>query len=365
MTEEFSASISLPPPVVPLHKLRETPPAPVAPPCLPGRASMAAPLLDAESGLATQGSTAQKAIATPIQPQGPSSAKAPMAKKKERRMELAGLEPGDPLSTYHLIKLGFKNVLAIVPKLAKKYWWLIIIILGSWFFLANFSVYAYSTKFPALTPLWMLLDKFILVVIFLTASYNNFVAKGIYAAVIIRVGLPLARRIRSDGTRKVVNDFKVVVPGFKRSWAEAGTVALSLLIGFIGVGTFLSNYLTRNNRIDKIAVSLALAMALIKALSDGPKSLPFMAGRVVMKDFFVMLLKPSPVRNQHIYLAVSGLAIGLLCSLPLAFLSKMTSDYIGYIIGIIAIIIAGAFFFLKARPLGKATTDERAPGARQ
>lgn len=388
MTEEFSASSPLSPPVVPLHKLRETPPEPVAPPFLPGRASTTAPILDQGPVLATPRGTSSTALATPAQPKDYPPPKVPIGKKKERRRELVGLEPGDPLSTYHLIKRGFKNVLSIVPKLTKKYWWLIIVVLGLWFFLANFSVYSYSAKAPALTPLWMFLDKFILVLVFLTASYNNFVAKGVYAAVIIRVGVPLVRRVRRDGPKKVSADFRVVVPGFKRSWAEAGTVALSLLIGFIGVGAFLSNYLTRNNRIDKIAVSLALAMALIKALSDGPKSLPFMAGRVVMKDLFAMLLRPSPVRNQHIYLAVSGLAIGLLCSLPLAFLSKMTSDYIGYIIGIIAVIVAGVFFLLKAKPIGKApvegkvllkeataegkypedekdSVDEQAPGARQ
>lgn len=55
------------------------------------------------------------------------------------------------------------------------------------------------------------------------------------------------------------------MPGFKDNWAKAGGVALSLLVGFSGVGAFLSNYLTRNNRIDKIAVSLALAIALMKA----------------------------------------------------------------------------------------------------
>ena len=153
MTEEFSASIPLSPPVVPLHKLRETPPAPVAPPFLPGRVNTMAPILDAGPALTTQGGRASASFATPNQAQDHSSPKVPAGKKKARRMELVGLEPGDPLSTYHLIKLGFKNALAIVPKLAKKYWWLIIIVLGVWFFLANFSVYSYSTKFPALTPL--------------------------------------------------------------------------------------------------------------------------------------------------------------------------------------------------------------------
>lgn len=78
-------------------------------------------------------------------------------------------------------------------------------------------------------------------------------------------------RIRSQGLAKVVSDFRKLVPGFKESWAKTGALAFALVVGFTGVGAFISNYLTRNNRVDKIAVSLALAIALMKALSDGPE----------------------------------------------------------------------------------------------
>lgn len=310
MSQEAVINSTLPPPVIPLHKLQEAQPDPVPPP----------------SALATKG------------------------KKKERRLELAGLEPGDPRSTYHLLKLGLKNAVMVVPKLVMKYWWLVLIVLGVWFALEAFDVFYLNEKIPALSPLWDFIDKFILLLVFLTASYNNFVAKGVYAAIIIRVGLPLAGRIRSEGLFKVINDFKALVPGFKDSWVQAGTVALSLLVGFSGVGAFLSNYLTRNNRIDKIAVTLALAIALMKALSDGPRSLPFMAGRVVTKDLFVLMLKPSPVQNHHIYVAVSGLALGFLLCLPFAYLSKFTSDDIGYITGVIGMVAALVLLFVKKSP---------------
>lgn len=312
MSQEAVVNIVLSPPVVPLHKLKQAPAEPVPPPVFPG------------------------------------------GKKKERRMELIGLEPGDPRSTYHLLKLGLKNAVTVVPKLVKKYWWLVLVVFTVWYALEAFEVFYLSEKIPALSPLWNLIDKFILLLVFLTSAYNNFVAKGIYAAIIIRVGLPLAGRIRREGLLKVVNDFYKLGPGFKESWATAGGIALSLLVGFLGVGAFLSNYLTRNNRIDKIAVSLALAFALAKALSEGTKSLPFMAGRVVTKDLFVMLLRPSPVKNHHIYVAVSGLAIGLLCSLPFAYLSKMISDDIGYFTGVLAMVAAlGLFFVNKTRQRDK------------
>ncbi|WP_418791262.1 hypothetical protein [Phosphitispora sp. TUW77] len=73
------------------------PPKPVSPPVLPGAAAKLA-------GFVLENAETVK------------------EKKKERRMELAGLEPGDPLSTVHLIKLGFKNVVTNVPRLLKKYW---------------------------------------------------------------------------------------------------------------------------------------------------------------------------------------------------------------------------------------------------
>lgn len=308
--------MSLSPPVIPLFKIKENLVAPVAPPSLPG-----IPKTEAVK-----------------------------KEKKERRMELVGLENGDPLSTYQLAMLGLKNAISTVPKLVIRYWWQILTVFGIWYFLEYFDVFKFSTNYPTLTPLWIFISKFILLIIFITASYNNFVAKAVYAAILIRVGLPLIGRIRSQGFTNVINEFKNIGPDLKKNWALAENTALSLLIGFLGMGAFVSNYLTRNNRIDKIAVTLALAIALMKALSDSPKSLPFMVSRVVMKDFFVMLLKPSPVRNHHIYVAVSGLNLGFLCSLPFAYLSSHTSDNIGYIVGVIAFIAGVGLFFVKKSP---------------
>ncbi len=101
---------------------------------------------------------------------------------------------------------------------------------------------------------------------------------------------------------------------------------------------------------DKIAVSLAIALALIKALGDGARSIPFITGRVVMNDIFVKLHKPSPVRNHHIYVAISGLTLGFLSSILLAFLRKPMGDNVGYILGLIAM-AAGIvlYFILKSK----------------
>lgn len=315
MSQEAVVNTVLPPPVIPLHKLRQPPPIP------------------------------------PARPPKVSKATIPEGKKKERRLGIAGLEPGDPLSIFHLVKLGLKNAVAIIPRMVIKYWWIILLVFVGWFLLSTFNVYQLSSKYPFLRPVLLLMEKLVLLLVFLTGAYNNFVAKAIYAAIIIRVGLPLYGRIRREGLPKVINDFSGLIPGFKESWQQAESLAPSLLIGFMGLGAFLSNYLTRNNRVDKIAVSLALAMALAKALSDGPKSLPFMVSRVVLKDFFFLMARPSPVRNYHIYVAVSAVSLGLLCCLPFSVLSKMLSDNIGYITGALAMAAAGGLFYLKKTPL--------------
>ena len=289
MSQDFAVIITLPPPSIPLHKLRTAAAVPVAPPVFP--------------------KTAASQVAPPAAP----ALKVIPGKKKERRMELAGLEAGDPRSTVHMLALGMKNAAATIPKLVSKYWMAILAVFAIWYGLHLFNPIGLSMRYPAMAPMIMFLGKISLFVVFLTATYNNFVAKAVYAALIVRVGLPLYGRVKSQGLAKVIADFKGIGPGLRTNWAAAEGTAIGLFIAFAGVAAFVSNFLTRNNKIDKIAVSLALAMALMKALSDGPKSLPFIAGRVMMKDFFVLLLKPSPVRNHHIYVAVSGLALGFLC----------------------------------------------------
>lgn len=263
-------------------------------------------------------------------------------------MELQGLEPGDPRSTVNLLKLGFHNVARSLPPILRKYGWMIPIIIVIWTSLGTFSVYKMMSSMPALAPLWMFLDKIILILVFLTASYNSFIGKAIYATVIIRVIIPLILRTRREGFDKVKGNFQSLIPNFKTNWAAVGARSTGVLIFFVGCAAFISNYLTRNNAVDKIAVSLAIAFALIKALGDGSRSIPFMTGRVVMNDIFVKLRKPSPVRNHHIYLAISGLALGFLSSILLAVLRKSMGENIGYILGVIAM-MAGITLFITLK----------------
>jgi hypothetical protein len=312
MSKEPEMSGTLPPPFIPLQILSKPAPQPV--PLPPG-----SPILE------------------PAVP-----------KKKERRLELQGLDPGDPRSTVHLLRKSLGNVARTVPPLLRRYAWVLPVILVVWSILGSFDAYRLMFSMPALTPLWMFLDKIILILVFLTASYNNFIGKAVYGTLVIRVVLPLVRRGRREGLGKVSGEFKSLIPNMKTNWQTAGAGSLGLFITFGGCAAFLSNFLTRNNAVDKIAVSLVIGLSLIKALSDGPRSIPFMTGRVVMKDIFVAFRKPSPVRNHHIFVAISGLALGFFSSLLLAVLRKSLGENIGYILGAIAV-VSGIVLFLALK----------------
>lgn len=326
MSHETAVPMQVPPPGIPSRILREPMVKPMAPPLRP--AALAAP-------------------------NKPAAASAP--KKKERRIELEGLEGGDPRTTIHLIKLGIRNTAGTLPVLIRKYGWVIPATLFVWTVLGSFNAYALVMSAPSLAGLWMFLNKIVLVLVFLTASYNSFIGKAVYATLVFKVGLPLINRIRREGFGKVSKEFSALLPNLRSNWTLVGGKSMGLLVLFAGSAAFISNFLTRNNAIDKIAVSLAIAFSLMKALSDGPRSIPFMTSRVVMKDIFVAMKKPSPVRNHHIYVAISGLVTGFLCCLPLSILRKSMGEYIGYQLGIVGMIIGIGLLIA----LGKKTAHEK------
>jgi hypothetical protein len=186
--------VNLPPPVIPLKILNEPAPEPVP------------------------------------RPQGFRRPEPAAKKKKERRMELQGLEAGDPRSTVDLLKLAFNNTVRSLPPVLRKYGWLIPIILVIWTSLGTFSAYKMMFSMPALAPLWMFLDKIVLILVFLTASYNSFVGKAVYAAIIIRVIIPLIRRIRREGFAAVRRNFASLVPNLKINWSAVGRSSTGLFL---------------------------------------------------------------------------------------------------------------------------------------
>jgi hypothetical protein len=291
--------------------------------------------------------------APPKLPSAAVSQPAAIAREEEvarRREALAEAGAGDPKSTVTMMATGLKNSVKTVPLLLKKYWWVALIIAVGWLLLAIWEPVSLSAKYPALSGVFNVLTPVIGFLIVITAAYNNWVARSIYALIIFKVGIPLVQRIRSEGLGSVMKSFASVIPGMKSNWTECGTRALVLYIGMLGIGLAFSNFLTRNNSSDKVLVSIALAISLVKNLSDGKKSMPFMASRVISKDIFKLFKKDNPVKNNHIYLGIGGLMAGLLGAIVLMLLRNLPQgDFLGYYLGALVFVVGVTLFIVKAR----------------
>jgi hypothetical protein len=143
-----------------------------------------------------------------------------------------------------------------------------------------------------------------------------------------------------------------VVPDLKNNWIESGITSLAIFILSSGVGLAFSNMLTRNNKLDKYLVSLALAISLVKVLGDGKKATLFMTGRVITKDIFKFFKRNNPVKNHHIYVCLSGFMAGLLGALVLALIAIGAGDtvqYWGYFLGGAGVVVGIVLFIVKLK----------------
>ncbi len=278
----------------------------------------------------------------PAQTQPGDAAKA--AEIERRRVALAGSGVGDPKSTIELVTTGAKNTARAFPILIKKYWWMALILGGLW--------YVLMTVNTSSLPMQPVADF----LVFLTAAYNNWIAKSVLVLVVLKVGVPLFRRIKAEGFGKVMESFQSVGPGLKKNWAETGAAAISLFVVALGIGLALSNFLSGNNSYTRYLASLALAFSMVKTLSEGNKAMTFTASRVVSKDVFKIFGKPSPVRNHHIYLSVGGVMAGLAGAAVPALLFffgvagvRMSPVYenICYFMGGAVVVIGAGVYFVK------------------
>jgi hypothetical protein len=106
------------------------------------------------------------------------------------------------------------------------------------------------------------------------------------------------------------------------------------LIG-AGLGLILSNFLSRNNRVDKFAPAIVLALAIVNGLGSGVSSPLFVISRAASKDIWRAMRKQNPVTNDHICMFLAALAGGLLLN---GILGLTKSDYIGYIAGAVTLV---------------------------
>ncbi|GEM_PF-1885646 len=274
-----------------------------------------------------------------------------------RQKALAGSGVADPKSTIELVTTGAKNTAKAFPILIKKYWWLALIIGGLWLFLMTFDAGTWGNQHPGMRGFFNAIKPVADFLVFLTAAYNNWIAKSVLVLVVLKVGVPLFRRIKAEGFGKVMESFQSVGPGLKKNWAETGPLAVSLFVVALGVGLALSNFLSGNNSYTRYLASLALALSMVKTLSEGNKAMTFTASRVVSKDVFKLFGQHSPVRNHHIYLGAGGVMTGLAGAAIPALLFffgvagvRMSPLYenICYVMGGAVVVIGAGVYFAKA-----------------
>ena len=186
------------------------------------------------------------------------------------------------------------------------------------------------------------LRTLVLILIFLTSSYNSIIPRTVYWVVIFTVGKTLFKRVRSEGFSKVMSDFRQLPIDFKEAKLSLERFTNYLLLIGIGLGFVAANFLSRNNRIDKIAVSFVLAIALINTLSKGKKGLLFTSIKLFYKDLTGFFKNIGSISDNQIYVLLSGFILGLISNTIFALIKL---DFGGYILGVVLVGIGFIFIF--------------------
>ncbi|MGE5542406.1 MAG: hypothetical protein ACM3WT_05165 [Bacillota bacterium] len=231
---------------------------------------------------------------------------------------------GEPDSLAHLAKAALKrlgpSLVASLPKMALT----LVVVLA----LNILLMTARTQRMPG--PLAGVVS----LLIFVTAAYTSVIPKTFFWVLILTFGRSMLGRVRAEGLDKVRRELAAVQPAVKEAWARLQPGATRVAVIGAGLGLILSNFLSRNNRVDKFAPAIVLAVALVNGLGAGVSGSFFVVSRTASKDVWRAMRRPNPVTNDHIYVFMAALAAGLLAN---GILGLTKSDYIGYVAGAVAI----------------------------
>ena len=230
------------------------------------------------------------------------------------------------LSSESFLRLFFgmiKTNLLHIPRFLKENWIWLLSLAAVWYILWIIPTYKvpYSIR------------KFYLFIIFLTATYNNFVGKAIFAGFIYGTGIPLFREFKKNGMTPTIDRYKRTLGVIVQTFKKIGTKAMPIFTFGFGVGLFVSNFLSRNNKIDKYLVCFLSGFILFKALSQGFGSIQVRLFRAFFSDFFKLFRMKSPVNKEFIYVLFSGLSAGFVGSFISYLAYNKLGDNTGYILG--------------------------------
>lgn len=237
---------------------------------------------------------------------------------------------GEPDSLLDLLRLAARGMLSNLPKLLTRILIPVLIVTALNFILMTIPTYSATGLGRTL----------LLTFVFLTASYNGVAQRTLFWVILLTVGRTLFHRFRQDGFKQVRQDLTAFMPALRQDLKTLGTKARYLLLLGCGLGFFIANFLTRNNRMDKQSVSLVVAVAIFNSLSKGTASLLLLFSKVAGKDLFRLLKKPPVTDPGPHRLLNAGVALGLIGNLLFAFVKI---DFGGYLTGAV---LAGVMVFL-------------------
>lgn len=182
--------------------------------------------------------------------------------------------------------------------------------------------------------------------IFITSTYNNFLAKGLYLIAINRSIIPTIKSIKSEGISSVYTRYLKTIGLIKESYVSLKEKSLSVILKSIGFSFIISNLLTRNNKIDKYFISLLTAFTLLNSLYRGYGDVFVRLFRAFLKK----LNKNTSIGHNYIFLSIGSMSLGFVSSILFTFIRFTNSyyDYTGYVIGGI-LLLAGIFMNLRGK----------------
>jgi len=176
----------------------------------------------------------------------------------------------------------------------------------------------------------------LMVIVFITASYNGVVQRTIFWGILLTVGRRTVLKIKREGFKQVKEDIFRIIPSMKTMKEQASVNFMTFFIVGCGIGFIFANFLTRNNRLDKQSISIVLAITIVGSLIKQGRSLLVMALRLFLKDV-IRMSKTKMVLENTAKVILSGVSFGLLCNLIFAVIKI---DRGGYILG--GLLIIGA-----------------------
>lgn len=189
-------------------------------------------------------------------------------------------------------------------------------------------------------------------VIFLTATYNNFVGKALYAGFIGREVVPFIKKGKASGFgatyKEYISKYTKVAGTILKAFKEKGTNGYLMLAGYGGAGFIVSNFLSRNNKSFTYLVCLLTALGIFSSLSRGLNDNVVKLVTALWSDIVSLIKKEKRGASvSSIYVAMSSFAAGLALSVVFWFIrvSNAYTDPTGYIFGSLLIVVSVIIYF--------------------